>query len=86
MARLRAFLAAKDRNAARRVVGTIRGSVATLVVHPEIGRPVEEMPSEYREWVVPFGNSSYLVLYRYEGERVALLAVRHGREAGYVGH
>ena len=54
-----------------------------LATHPEIGRPVEEMPSEYREWFVRFSDSGYVALYRYEGELVAILAVRHGKEAGY---
>ena len=54
-----------------------------LATHPEIGRPVEEMPTEFREWFVRFGDSGYVTLYRYDGELVTILAVRHGREAGY---
>ena len=55
-----------------------------LARHPEIGRPVEEMPAEFREWLVPFGDSGYVVLYRYDGALAAILAVRHhGKEAGY---
>ena len=54
-----------------------------LATHPEIGRPVEEMPSEFREWFVRFGDSGYVALYRYDGDLVAILAVRHGKEAGY---
>ena len=60
----------------------IRQGVRVLESYPEIGRPVEEMPTEFREWFVPFGNSS-LVLYRRDGEAVVLLAIRHSREAGY---
>jgi hypothetical protein len=41
------------------------------------------MPPEFREWLIPFGAAGYLVLYRYDGELVAILAVRHGRAAGY---
>jgi hypothetical protein len=41
------------------------------------------MAHEFREWFVQFGNSSYVVLYRYDGSQVAILAVRHGKEAGY---
>jgi plasmid stabilization system protein ParE len=44
---------------------------------------VDEMPPEFREQFVRFGGSGYVVLYRYDGSQVAILAVRHGREAGY---
>ena len=54
-----------------------------LAMHPEIGRPVEEMPPEFREWFVRFGDGGYVTLYHYDGELVAILAVRHGKEAGY---
>jgi plasmid stabilization system protein ParE len=83
VARLHAFLAPKNRNSARRAVRAIRLGVKLLATHPEIGRPVEEMPSEFREWFVRFGDSSYVALYRYDGDLVAILAVRHGKEAGY---
>jgi len=52
-------------------------------MHPEIGRPVEEMPPEFREWFVRFGDGGYVTLYRFDGELVAIPAVRHGKEAGY---
>lgn len=77
------FLAAKNRAAARRAIRAIRLGVGTLARHPEIGRPVEELPPEFREWLVPFGESGYVVLYRADGALVAILAVRHAREAGY---
>jgi plasmid stabilization system protein ParE len=41
------------------------------------------MPSEFRERFIHLGDSGYVTLYRYEGDLVAILAVRHGREAGY---
>ncbi len=83
VARLHAFLARRNRDAARRAVGAIRHGVKALALHPEIGRPVEEMPPEFREWFIEFGDSAYVTLYRYEGDLVAILAVRHGKEAGY---
>jgi plasmid stabilization system protein ParE len=84
LARLHGFLLPRNPDAARRAVRTIRRGVRTLAVHPEIGRSVAEMPPEFREWFIPFGASGYLTLYRYDGELVAILAVRHGREAGYL--
>ena len=62
IARLHQFLAPKSPDAARRAVGTIRQSVKALAKHPEIGRPVEEMSPEFREWVIEFGQSAYITL------------------------
>lgn len=83
VARLHAFLAPKSREAAQRAVKAIRGGVKELGRHPEIGRPVEDMLPEFREWVVEFGQGAYVALYHFDGEQVVILAVRHGREAGY---
>jgi plasmid stabilization system protein ParE len=83
LARLHAFLAPKNREAARRAVRTIRQGVKALSTFPEIGRSVDDMPHEFRERFVQFGRGGYVVLYRYDGSQVVILAVRHGREAGY---
>jgi plasmid stabilization system protein ParE len=83
IARLHQFLAPKNPGAAQRAVKIIRQSVKALGKHPEMGRPVEEMPPEFREWVIEFGQSAYIALYRYHANQVVILAVRHGREAGY---
>jgi plasmid stabilization system protein ParE len=82
-ARLHAFLAPKSRDAARRAVRAIRQGIKALAKHPQMSRPVEEMPPEFREWVIEFGNGAYVALYHYEGKEIVILAVRHGREAGY---
>jgi plasmid stabilization system protein ParE len=83
VARLHHFLAPKSRDAAKRAVKAIRQGVKALGKHREMGRPVEEMPPEFREWVIEFGSGAYIALYRYDGKEVVILAVRHGREAGY---
>jgi plasmid stabilization system protein ParE len=82
VARLHEFLVAKNKDAARRAVRAIRQGAKALATHPEIGRPAEEMPPEFRERFVPFGDGGYVTLYRYDGEVIAILTVRHGREAG----
>jgi plasmid stabilization system protein ParE len=81
--RLHAFLGPKNRDAARRAVRAIRQGVKALSAHPEAGRPIEDRPPEFREWQIPFGDGGYIVLYRCDGALLAILAVRHGREAGY---
>ena len=83
VARLHDFLAPKSRDAAKRAVKAIRQGLKLLGKHPEMGRPVDELPTEFREWVIEFGSGAYVVLYRYDEKEVVILAVRHGREAGY---
>ena len=81
--RLYRFLALKDVDAARRAVKAIRTGVSALADQPRLGRPVEDMAEEYREWVVDFGDSGYIALYRNAGGQTVILAVRHQKEAGY---
>ena len=81
--RLHDFLASKNKDAAKRAVKAIRLGFKLLGKFPEMGRPVEELPVEFREWVIEFGNGAYVALYRYDGKEVVILAVRHGREDGY---
>jgi plasmid stabilization system protein ParE len=83
VARLYDFLALKSRDAAKRAVKAIRQGVKALGKHPQIGRPVEELATEFREWVIDFGHGAYVALYHYDGKEVVILAVRHGREAEY---
>jgi len=83
VARLYNFLAPKNRDAAQRAIQTIRQGVKALGTHPEIGRPIEELPPEFREWVIDFGQGAYIALYRYDGKEIVILAVRHGCEPGY---
>ena len=83
MVRLHRFLSSKNSAAANRAIATIRKSVRMLAAYPQIGRPVEEMSPEFREWLVEFGQSAYVVLYHYDEREAVIVAVRHGREAGY---
>lgn len=81
--RLYRFLAEKSPEVAIRAVKAIRGELKILATSPEIGRPVAEMDPEFREWMVDFGDSGYVALYRYDGQTAVVLAVRHQKEAGY---
>ena len=55
-----------------------------LETEPEIGRPLEDYPP-LRELIIPFGDSGYVALYRYEpaADAVVVLAFRHQKEVGY---
>lgn len=82
--RLHRFLAQQDRAAAQRAVKAIRSGVNVLARQPRLGRPVDELDVQFREWLIEFGDSGYVVLYRLDDHgAVAILAVRHQREAGY---
>lgn len=81
--RLYRFVALNDSDAARRAVKEIRTGAKILAHQPRIGRPVEDMAIEFREWLIGFGNSGYVALYRFDGDSVSILAVRHQKETGY---
>lgn len=83
--RLYRFLLPKnaDADAARRAVKSIRGGVKILAWQPHIGRPVEDMPSEFRDWLIDFGDSGYVARYRIDDDVVTILAVRHQKEVDF---
>jgi plasmid stabilization system protein ParE len=81
--RLYLFLEAKDAQAAGQAVRAIRREANILDSQPQAGRPMEGMDPEFREWLVDFGNSGYIILYHFDGETAVVLRVRHQREAGY---
>ena len=80
--RLYRFLAPKNMDAAKRAVTAMRQGVRVLGQQPGIGRPIDEMPDEYREWIIDFGESGYVARYRLDSSGVTILAVRHQKEVG----
>ena len=82
--RLHRFLAPENPAAASRAVRAIREGMRIVTAQPGIGRPADRMDPEYREWLIGFGDSGYVVLYRLEADVAVVLAVRHQREAGYT--
>lgn len=85
--RLRDFLRPKKPGAAKRAAESIGQGVQALGTHPRMGRLVEDLPEQYREWRIDFGDGGYVggyvARYRVEGDTITILAVRHQREAGY---
>lgn len=77
------FLAPKNREAALRAQDTIRREIKILATHPQIGRPIEDLPPNYRELVIEFGQGGYVVRYRFDAEGVVILSIRDGRENEY---
>ena len=80
--RLYRFLAPKNLDAAKRAVKAIRQGVRVLGQQPGVGRPIEDMPDEFREWIIDFGDSGYVARYRINADAVTILAVQHQKELG----
>jgi plasmid stabilization system protein ParE len=81
--RLYRFLASKNISAAKRAVSVLREGVKVLGNQPTIGRPVEDMANEFREWIIDYGDTGYLIRYRVDAVTVVILAVRHQKEVGF---
>ncbi len=81
--RLRDFLQPKDAEAARRAGEAIRQGVKVLGAYPRMGRMADDLPEQYREWPIDFGDSGYVARYRVDDDVVTILAIRHQKEAGY---
>ena len=59
---MREAMAQYDFNAAQRAVKASRSGVKILAYQSRIGRPVEDMKPEFREWQINFGNSGYVAI------------------------
>ena len=81
--RLRAFLRPKSPAAAKRAGEAIVQGVQDLDAHPRMGRTIENLPEQYRDWLIDFGNSGYVARYRVDADVVTILALRHQKEAGF---
>ncbi len=81
--RLRDFLRPKSPEAARRAGEVIRQGVKVLGSYPEMGRTIDDLPEQFREWVTDFGNSGYVARYRISNDAVKVLTVRHQKELGF---
>ena len=81
--RLYRFLALHNIDAAKQAVKALRKGVKVLQLQSGIGRPIDDMPEEFREWIIDFGDSGYVARYRIDSEVVMILAVRHQKEVGY---
>ena len=49
----------------------------------ESGAPRYDMEDEFRDWIIDFGDSGYVVRYRVGQRFVMVLAVRHQKEVGF---
>ncbi len=78
--RLHRFLSGKNPDAAQRAVAAIVGSIDSLGLFPDRGRP--SPVAGVRELIVSFGQSAYVIRYAHDaaGEELVILRVWHSRE------
>ncbi len=63
-----------------RVADAIIARAELLIDHPRLGRPLAGR-GEYRQIVLRVLNTDYVFHYRFDGLRLVMLRVFHGREA-----
>lgn len=80
---IRSFLNSQNPASAQKAVLAIRSYSKTLLNHPYAGRQVRDLPDEYREYIVPFGSSGYVLRYRIVPTGIVILAIRHQKQSGY---
>ena len=62
------------------VASEIIEKTGMLSEHPRLGRPIAGRP-EYRQIVLQVLGAAYVFQYRFDGRRLVMLRVFHGREA-----
>jgi toxin ParE1/3/4 len=73
------FLHDRHPRLAKIVAAEIRAKADILSQHPLVGRPIGGRP-EYRELVLDVLRARYVFRYGYDGKRLVMLRVFHGRE------
>jgi len=76
--RLTDFLESKSERAAARAGEAITSAILSLAEFSERGHPSKH--AGWRELVVPFGRSAYVIRYKVEGESVFVSRIFHGLE------
>ncbi|MDR2884721.1 MAG: type II toxin-antitoxin system RelE/ParE family toxin [Deferribacteraceae bacterium] len=83
--RIYAFLAEIDKDVAIAAIKAIREKTLLLEQFPNAGRPADDLEPEHRELVIPFGASGYILVYEVYDDYLVVLAIKHQKEAGYLG-
>ena len=61
---------------------SIAKELQLLRTAPKIGRPVSD--TKYRELVVPFGSSGYVIRYRENDNEIVVVAIKHQKQKNYL--
>ena len=75
-----AFLEQRHPDLARDIAREIMTKIQVLSAFPRLGRPLAGR-TEYRQLVLQVLNAPYVFQYRFDGERLVMLRIFHGREA-----
>ena len=78
--RFAAFLNDRHLDLARIVASEILAKAQVISEYPELGRPIAGR-ADYREVLLRVLNATYAFQYGYDGKRLVMLRVFHGREA-----
>ena len=78
--RFAVFLHERYRSLAPLIAQEIIEKAALLERHPKAGRAIGDR-DEYRQIVLKVLSAAYVFQYRYDGQRLVMLRVFHGREA-----
>lgn len=73
------FLQRQHPDLAQIVAQEIAAKVQALSTFPRLGRPIAGR-EEYRQLVLQVLNAPYVFQYRFDGERLVILRIWHGRE------
>ena len=80
LVRLAKFLSSKDKIVAKRAISAIRIAIEKAAIFPDRYRPVPDL-IQYREIIIDFGDSGYIVRFRYEtGEDIFIVRIKHQLE------
>lgn len=77
--KIREYLLQFNAEAAQKASATIIEATNQLLIHPLMGRPLEDIP-EYRELIRPFGAGSYTIRYRIAVDMIVVLGIKHSKE------
>lgn len=81
--RLREFLRPKNPGVAISAANKMIKAASSLKDYPGVGKPVEDLPGYY-DVVMKFGFRNYVMRYHILEDMIFIVALRHGREAGFV--
>ena len=73
------FLHDRHPTMAQIIAAEILNRTRIISEHPQLGRPIEGR-EDYRELALAVLNTTYVFRYGYDGERLVMLRVFHGRE------
>ena len=79
LGRFASFLQDRHPQLSRIVAAEILVKTKIISEHPQLGRPIEGR-QDHREILLQVLNATYAFRYGYDGERLVMLRVFHGRE------